>query len=248
MHPLLAEWLQARSESRARAAPAAVVERMTDWFLARLPARSGEEQDRQGRDWQEVHRETPALLAWLPTVPESQLARVERAGSRYAIRCGPFAAWETYCERSLAVIEDPAVRSHLLWTLGNVAWRAGNLSRARSAAEEQEATDRARGAERDAAFAAGLRADILQQRGETDEALRIRREEELPVYQRLGNVRDLLIGRANLALNLLSRGAAGDREEAAELLIQAREAAERLRLPEAETIRRLQVRHGLLPR
>ena len=35
----------------------------------------------------------------------------------------------------------------------------------------------------------GKIADILQARGELDEALRIRREEELPVYERLGDVR-----------------------------------------------------------
>ena len=35
----------------------------------------------------------------------------------------------------------------------------------------------------------GKIADILQARGETDEALRIRQEEELPVYERLGDVR-----------------------------------------------------------
>ncbi len=81
-----------------------------------------------------------------------------------------------------------------------------------------------------------------------DEALRIQREEVLPVFERLGDVRNLLVCRWNLALNLLSRGAAGDREEAAELLIQAREAAERLRIPEAGEIRQFQVRHGLLPR
>ena len=34
----------------------------------------------------------------------------------------------------------------------------------------------------------GQIADILEQRGETEEALRIRREEELPVYERLGDV------------------------------------------------------------
>jgi hypothetical protein len=35
----------------------------------------------------------------------------------------------------------------------------------------------------------GQIADILQARGDLDEALRIRREEELPVYERLGDVR-----------------------------------------------------------
>ena len=42
---------------------------------------------------------------------------------------------------------------------------------------------------RDWAVTMGKIADILQARGELDEALRIRREEELPVYERLGDVR-----------------------------------------------------------
>jgi hypothetical protein len=39
------------------------------------------------------------------------------------------------------------------------------------------------------AEAQGRIADILQARGQLDEALRIRQEEELPVYERLGDVR-----------------------------------------------------------
>ena len=35
----------------------------------------------------------------------------------------------------------------------------------------------------------GQIANVLSSRGELDEALRIRREEELPVYERLGDVR-----------------------------------------------------------
>ena len=40
------------------------------------------------------------------------------------------------------------------------------------------------------AIAAGLRADVLVARGELEEALRIRREQELPVYERIGDVRE----------------------------------------------------------
>jgi len=46
-------------------------------------------------------------------------------------------------------------------------------------------------------------ADILQARGELDEAPRIRREEQLPVYEKLGDVRSLLVDRANLAIGYL---------------------------------------------
>ena len=44
-----------------------------------------------------------------------------------------------------------------------------------------------------------LLADILQARGELDEALRIRREEELPVFERLGDVRSKAVTMGKIA-------------------------------------------------
>lgn len=85
----------------------------------------------------------------------------------------------------------------------------------------------------------GRIAAILEARGEQEEALRIRREEELPVYERLGDVRALLVGRTNLALTFARRGRPEDRPEIHNLLQQALTDAERLRLPEAHTIRGL---------
>ncbi len=82
----------------------------------------------------------------------------------------------------------------------------------------------------------GMIADVLQARGEWDEALRIRREEELPVYERLGDVRELLVCRANIGINYLARGAAGNREKALGLLRLALQDAQRLQLPEAQQI------------
>jgi len=77
---------------------------------------------------------------------------------------------------------------------------------------------------------------VLQARGELEEALRIYRQEVLPVFERLGDVRDLLVGRAKLAINLLQRDAPGDREEARQLLTLALEAARKLRLPEEQIL------------
>ena len=56
------------------------------------------------------------------------------------------------------------------------------------------------------AIAAGQIADILQTRGELDEALRIRREEELPVYDRLGEVRSRAVTMGRIADILQTRG------------------------------------------
>ena len=94
------------------------------------------------------------------------------------------------------------------------------------------------------AITQGKIADVLQARGELDEALRIRRAEELPVYERLGATHDILICRWWIATYLLQQNAPGDREEAAELLRRAHAAAEKMGIPEADQIRRIQVREG----
>jgi hypothetical protein len=52
----------------------------------------------------------------------------------------------------------------------------------------------------------GRIADILQGRGDTDQALRIRREEEVPVYERLGDERARAITMGQIADILQGRG------------------------------------------
>ena len=98
---------------------------------------------------------------------------------------------------------------------------------------------------RSKAVTMGKIADIFQARGQLDEALRIRREEALPVYERLGDVRELLVGRTNLAILLMQRGTKRDRTEVAHLLSQAYQAARDMQLPEADQIAALhQARFG----
>ena len=62
------------------------------------------------------------------------------------------------------------------------------------------------GQEREAVIARGEIADILQSRGQLDEALRIRLEEQLPVYERLGDVRSKAVTQGKIADILQSRG------------------------------------------
>jgi tetratricopeptide (TPR) repeat protein len=59
---------------------------------------------------------------------------------------------------------------------------------------------------RERAVTMGKIADILQQRGETEEALRIRREEQLPVYERLGDIRSRAVTMGQIADILQDRG------------------------------------------
>jgi hypothetical protein len=85
----------------------------------------------------------------------------------------------------------------------------------------------------------GRIATILQAPGDLAGSVRIRREEELPVYERLGDARYLLFGRWNLAFTLLRRGGEKDRDEARNLLRMALDEARRLQLSEVPQIERL---------
>ena len=67
------------------------------------------------------------------------------------------------------------------------------------------------------AQAKGQIADILFSRGDLDEALRIRVEEQLPVYSRLGDVRSLAVTQGNIADILFSRG---DLDEALRIRVE----------------------------
>ncbi len=52
----------------------------------------------------------------------------------------------------------------------------------------------------------GKIADVLQARGDLDGALKIRREEQLPVYERLGDVREKAVTMGKIADVLFARG------------------------------------------
>jgi hypothetical protein len=88
-------------------------------------------------------------------------------------------------------------------------------------------------------------ASRLYRRGQLDEALRIRTEEELPVYERLGDVRSVLVCRAKIAITLLTRKRADERAQANELLCLALADAKRLRLAEAQQITDILQRMGM---
>ncbi len=194
VHPLLAELL------RDRAGAVGAFERMTAWFVERLP------EPPAGTRWKEVHTEVAGLTEWLGRLDGDALVRVGRAGSVYAQRNGPFQAWMALCAHGLAQREDPAERSNLLWTLTHVARRGGAMDLALGAAKEKAEVDRARGDDHEAALAAGAQADTLHERGEFDEELRIRRVEELPVYERLGDELSRAVTRGKVATVLQMRG------------------------------------------
>ncbi len=198
IHPLLAEFLRGQC-----ADVSAAQQRLDNWFLSRLP----EPKNAAGYSaWHALNAEQPALAAWLRGVPLQRGAEVIGHAMNYAIRNGPFPLWQAWCESLLSGDCDDAARSNILWTLGNTARSAGDVQWALTAAEEKAALDKTRGEDREYALARGLSADILQARGELDEALRIRREEEMPVYERLGDVRSRAVTLGKIADILQARG------------------------------------------
>jgi len=133
----------------------------------------------------------------------------------------------------------------LLLEAARIHEHLGEWDQALQAAERARAIYHADDDRRGVALALGATADILQARGELDEALRIRTQEELPVYQRLGDVRSTLVCRTNIALNLLERGRVEERAQANELLCLALTDAERLRIPEARQIEAILRQSGM---
>ncbi|MBQ1784955.1 MAG: hypothetical protein II007_15050, partial [Gammaproteobacteria bacterium] len=89
--------------------------------------------------------------------------------------------------------------SQIEWRLGQIP---AALSDAQLARDQFVEVDDRRGV----ASAWGRIADVLMARGELDEALRIRREEELPVYDKLGDVRSRAVTLGKIADVLMARG------------------------------------------
>ena|SRR6266436_1817891 len=82
----------------------------------------------------------------------------------------------------------------------------GEPDRAQGLFTEAARLAEAAGNEISATIARGAIADILVSRGDLDEALRIRREEELPVHERLGEVRERAVTMGRIAHILLRKG------------------------------------------
>ena len=119
-------------------------------------------------------------------------------------------------------------RGELLQYLGDLS---GALENFRAAEAGYQDIDDRRGE----ALAKRRIADALATRGSPAEALRILREESLQVYQQLGDVRSRAITMAKMGIVLARKNQV---VEARRLLSEALRDAERLRIPEAEIIRK----------
>ena len=142
-------------------------------------------------------------------------------------------------ERALAIYRETDDRRQAAMARGlmaDIEAAMGNTDEALETYEEILKVFEGLGDVRERAVTLGKIADVYQARGQWDEALRIYQEEELPVYERLQSVQDLLVCRANIGITYLKRNLAEDRQKALELLNSALQDARRLNLPEAGQI------------
>ena len=89
--------------------------------------------------------------------------------------------------------------SYFLSGLGGRQWNAGRLEEAQATFERLSEIELRRGDDLARAYARGGVADVLFAREEFDEALRIRREEQLPVFARFKDVRSTAITQGRIA-------------------------------------------------
>jgi tetratricopeptide (TPR) repeat protein len=129
------------------------------------------------------------------------------------------------------------VRSHAV-TQGKIAdilQARGELDEALRIHKEQLPVRERLGDVRGIAVTQGKIADILEKKGELEHAITIYEQEVLPAYEKLGDTRLLIVDKANLARKYL-RLTPPRRKEANQLLCQALQAAQQMRIPEAGQI------------
>ena len=102
--------------------------------------------------------------------------------------------------------EQRASTISLLLERGDLQRRQGDLDLALADFESAKALAHKLERERDAAIAAGRIADILQARGRLDDAEAIRRDEMVPVFERLGDIRSKAVTLGQIADILMARG------------------------------------------
>lgn len=200
MHPLMA-WA-ARSPTAERN----FRERLDAWFLERLPP-THRGAGPQGPRWESIHVERELLTAWLAALPIEQAGAVARAGNDYAQVAGPFLAWAALCERALAAPAISADDREALLLLSCIALeKAGQYQQAQQRAQELCAWAQSRGDTELFAMGRDQVAVGLIHEGRLQDALRILREEVLPIYTRLGSVHKRAIALGRIAGILTTQG------------------------------------------
>jgi len=196
-HKLLGVYLRSHADAEA------AIARMDWWVLERLPK---EPTETSGARWRALQAEHAAVAEWVAGLDGERAVALSVLGCDYALVSGPYAVWLGAVTRGLNTTTEPKARSELLWCQSNLARQAGDLELSVQAAKRKGEHDAVQGWDRDVALAAALRADVLQARGQLDEALRIRWDEEVPAFKRLGDVRSMASAMGRIADVLQARG------------------------------------------
>jgi tetratricopeptide (TPR) repeat protein len=247
VRPLFADWLRQHAENTDG------LDRMSEWFLHRLPRPMRDDprlDDRPG-PWQDLQDERDALIDWLPRVPESRVFDTLRTGDDFAFSQGPGDAWTLLCDRAGMLARTDDQQSLHLKVLSHVAYHwagqsDGDMDRARSLCEQKLKFEQSRpcrheegeaattlgdvlnqtgfpdearqqwnaalqafqdaGSELDVAYVHGRLGSLLAAQGETDQALDIWRNLELPVYIDEGDEHQQAITQGQIADVLQDRG------------------------------------------
>ena len=179
-------------------------ERMSQWFLDHLDVDGNQEIHRTRR--REVGVEEDALAAWLETLDAEQAQAALRRGNLYARRHGPGRAWRAAAEKALEMSEPFDGWAFAALVAADVSLSLGDVEASLRWATAVRDRARDNGEERTAALGAGQIADIFEARGDLDEALRIRREDQLPVYEKLGDIHSRAIAMGKIADIAEARG------------------------------------------
>ena len=190
VHPLLAEYLRASVERSV------VDERIGAW-IAELGDRA---EGNRAERWSLLTREGASVHAWLAVAKVEAVARVAPHCWAYATSHGPVAPWLDAVGPACEALSGN--RRELAWAWAQLAWHVGDHGQVLCAAAHLVDG----GNDWVVALGQGLRADVLAARGEPVEALRILREEVLPVFERVGNVRGRAAVLGKVADILVLRG------------------------------------------
>lgn len=200
LHPLIAEFLRLQLVPEE----ATIMARISAWCDPLLREEDGEVMPSA---WVALRAESPALLHWLAKAPQPPSAVAVGIGTvLYALSNGPYVNWLSACSRWAEGCEDVDMLGTLRLAESRLLGRLGDPVRSERAARLALSAFQKTGNERDVAIAYGQIADILQSRGELEEALQIRREKEIPVYERLNDFRLFAVTQGRIADILQLRG------------------------------------------
>ena len=192
VHPLLGEFLRTGTERGE------VDVRIGGWVAEHADPADSERAAR----WNELSAEAAAIGEWLGAAADAITREILPRAWDFATSHGPVGPWLIAAQRARRARADRGG----LWALCQLASRVGEWKTVCDAATEIARLAREVHDDRDQAIALGQIADVLYAQGELNEALRIHRDEVLPVVKRLGDSKGRAVTLKKIADVLAARG------------------------------------------